>query len=119
MNRPTSVGQLQGRSKWEKRLADWAMATGVSLLVSELRDCSAERKDRIDGWRRDPIELPTLRTVVVPDLFSLWLSSFSPCTLFQNYVLGLVCLYRLLFLCQGGRIPRMRKPAADGGVLID
>jgi hypothetical protein len=32
MKRPTSVGQLLGKSKWEKRLADWIMATGLCLL---------------------------------------------------------------------------------------
>jgi hypothetical protein len=43
MERPTSVGQLWGESKWEKRLVDWIMATGVSLLGRELRDFEAER----------------------------------------------------------------------------
>jgi hypothetical protein len=52
------------------------------------------------------IKLPTFRTVVVPGLFSLWFSSF-PFTLFQYYVLRLVCLFRLLFLYQWGLIPRV------------
>jgi hypothetical protein len=30
--RPTSVGQLLGKSKWEKPLADWITATGVGLV---------------------------------------------------------------------------------------
>jgi hypothetical protein len=54
MKRPTSVGQLLGKSKWEKRLADWIMATGVDLLGNELRDFEAERVERNDGWRREP-----------------------------------------------------------------
>jgi hypothetical protein len=52
--RPTSVGQFLGKSKLEKRLADWIMATGVGLLGSELRDFEAERVERNDGWRREP-----------------------------------------------------------------
>jgi hypothetical protein len=31
--RPTSVGQLLGKSKWEKPLADWITPTGVGLVV--------------------------------------------------------------------------------------
>jgi hypothetical protein len=30
--RPRSVGQLLGKAKWEKPLADWIVATGVGLL---------------------------------------------------------------------------------------
>jgi hypothetical protein len=52
--RPTSVGQLLGKPKWEKPLADWVMATGVGLLGNELRDNEAERVERNDGWRREP-----------------------------------------------------------------
>jgi hypothetical protein len=54
MKRPTSVGQLLGKSKWEKRLADWIMATGVGLLCCGLRDFEAERVERNDGRRREP-----------------------------------------------------------------
>jgi hypothetical protein len=56
MKRQTSVRQLLGKSKWEKRPADWIMATGVlvGLLGSELRDFEAERVERNDGWRREP-----------------------------------------------------------------
>jgi hypothetical protein len=54
MKRPASVGQLLGKSKWEKRLANWIMATGIGLLCSELRDFEAERVERNDGWRREP-----------------------------------------------------------------
>jgi hypothetical protein len=54
MKRPTSVGQLLGKSKWEKRLADWIMATGVGLLGCGLHDFEAERVERNDGWRREP-----------------------------------------------------------------
>jgi hypothetical protein len=52
--RPTSMGQFLGKSKWEKPLADWIMATGVGLLGNELRDNGAERVERNDGWRREP-----------------------------------------------------------------
>jgi hypothetical protein len=54
MKRPTSVGQLLGKSKWEKRLADWIMATGVGLPGSERRDFEAERVERNDKRRRGP-----------------------------------------------------------------
>jgi hypothetical protein len=53
MKRPTSVGQLLGKAKWEKRLADWIMATGVGLLGRGLHDFEAERVERNDGWRRE------------------------------------------------------------------
>jgi hypothetical protein len=36
--RPESVGQLLGKSKWEKPLSDWIMVTGVGLLGPGLRD---------------------------------------------------------------------------------
>jgi hypothetical protein len=49
----TSVGQLLGKAKWERPLADWIMATGVGLLGNELRDNEAERVERNDGWRRE------------------------------------------------------------------
>jgi hypothetical protein len=52
--RPKSVGQLLGKSKWEKPLCDWIMATGVGLLGPELRDLEAERLEKNDGWRREP-----------------------------------------------------------------
>jgi hypothetical protein len=52
--RPTSLGQLLGKSKWEKPLADWIMATGVGLVGQEMRDKEAERVERNDGWRREP-----------------------------------------------------------------
>jgi hypothetical protein len=55
MKRPTSVGQLLRKSKWEKRLADWIMATGVGLLGCELRDLEAERVERNDGWQHEPV----------------------------------------------------------------
>jgi hypothetical protein len=49
--RRTSVGQLLGKSKWEKPLADWIMATGVVGLVGNgLRDNEAERVERNNGW---------------------------------------------------------------------
>jgi hypothetical protein len=38
MKRLTPVGQLLGKSKREKRLADWIMATGVGLLGCALRE---------------------------------------------------------------------------------
>jgi hypothetical protein len=52
--RPKSLGQLLGKAKWEKPLADWITATGVGLLGPERRDREAERVERNDGWRRDP-----------------------------------------------------------------
>jgi hypothetical protein len=52
--RPTSVGQLLGKSTWEKPLADLILATGVGLLGNELRDNEAERVERNDRERREP-----------------------------------------------------------------
>jgi hypothetical protein len=49
---PAPAGQLLGKSKWEKPLADWIMATGVGLLDNELRDNEALRVERNDEWRR-------------------------------------------------------------------
>jgi hypothetical protein len=54
MKRPTSVGQLLGKSKWEEWLPYWIMGAGVGLLSSELQDFEAERAERNDGWRREP-----------------------------------------------------------------
>jgi hypothetical protein len=54
MKRPTSMGQFLGKSKWEKRPADWIMATGVGLLGCGLHDFEAERVKRNNGWRREP-----------------------------------------------------------------
>jgi hypothetical protein len=53
-NRPTSVGQLLGKSKWEKPLADWITATGVGLVGQDRVDKEDERVERNDGWRREP-----------------------------------------------------------------
>jgi hypothetical protein len=53
-NRPTSVGQLLGKAKWEKPLADSITATGVGLVGQDRGDNEAERVERNDGWRREP-----------------------------------------------------------------
>jgi hypothetical protein len=50
----SAEGQLLGKSKWEKPLADWITATGVGLVGQEMRDKEAERVERNDGWRREP-----------------------------------------------------------------
>jgi hypothetical protein len=47
--RPTSLGQLLGKSKWEKPLADWITATGVGFVGQEMRNKEAERVERNDG----------------------------------------------------------------------
>jgi hypothetical protein len=47
--RPKSVGQLLGKSKWEKPLCNWIMATGLGLLGPGLRDLEAERLEKNDG----------------------------------------------------------------------
>jgi hypothetical protein len=52
--RPTSIGQLLGKAKWEKPLADWIVATGVGLLGPGKQDYEEERIERNDGWRREP-----------------------------------------------------------------
>jgi hypothetical protein len=41
--RPKSVGQLLGKSKWGKPLADWITVTGVGFLELGMRDQEAER----------------------------------------------------------------------------
>jgi hypothetical protein len=52
--RPTSIGQLLGKAKWEKPLHDWIVATGVGLLKPEKQDYEEERVERNDGCRREP-----------------------------------------------------------------
>jgi hypothetical protein len=46
---PTSVGLLSGKSKWEKPLADWTTATGVSLVCEDRVDKEDETVGRNDG----------------------------------------------------------------------
>jgi hypothetical protein len=52
--RPTSIGQLLGKAKSERPLADWIVATGVGLLGPGKQDYEEERIERNDGWRREP-----------------------------------------------------------------
>jgi hypothetical protein len=52
--RPTSIGQLLWKARWEKPLADWIVATGVGLLGPRKRDYEEERLERNDGWRGEP-----------------------------------------------------------------
>jgi hypothetical protein len=52
--RPTSVGQLLWKAKWEKHLADWITATDVGLVGEDRGDKEAKRVERNDGWRREP-----------------------------------------------------------------
>jgi hypothetical protein len=51
---PTSIGQLLGKAKWEKPLADWIVASGVGLLEPGKQDYEEDRVERNDGWRREP-----------------------------------------------------------------
>jgi hypothetical protein len=44
--RPKSIGQLLGKAKWEKALADWIVATGVGLRGPEKRDLEAESGEK-------------------------------------------------------------------------
>jgi hypothetical protein len=103
MKRPTSVGRLLGKSKWEKRLADWIMATGVGLLGCGLRDFEAERVERNDVSHSPEKRLDTYTKGVGLDLFSLR-AAFLLFSLF-------LCLlsFRCLFPYQWGFIPRMDK----------
>jgi hypothetical protein len=48
--RPKLVGQLLGKSKWEKRLVDWIVATGVGFLGLEMCYLEDERMGRNDAW---------------------------------------------------------------------
>jgi hypothetical protein len=52
--RPRSIGQLLGKAKWEKLLADEIVATGVGLLGPGKQDHEEEQIERNDGWRREP-----------------------------------------------------------------
>jgi hypothetical protein len=52
--RPTSLGQLLGKSKWKKPLVDWMIATGGGLVGHEMPENEAQRVERNDGWRREP-----------------------------------------------------------------
>jgi hypothetical protein len=52
--RPTSVGQLLGKLKWEQPLADGITATGVGLVGQDRVEKEDERVERNDGWRREP-----------------------------------------------------------------
>jgi hypothetical protein len=52
--RPKSLGQLPGKAKWEKPLADWIVATGVGLLGQDRWDDEMGRVERNDRWRREP-----------------------------------------------------------------
>jgi hypothetical protein len=53
--RPTSFGQLLGKSKREKLLADWITATGVGLVVLDMVDKEDQGVERNDGWQREPL----------------------------------------------------------------
>jgi hypothetical protein len=52
--RLTSVGQLLGKSKWKKPLADWIMVTGVGLLSHELHGPESQKVGRNDRRQREP-----------------------------------------------------------------
>jgi hypothetical protein len=52
--RPTSLGQLLAKSKWEKPRADWIVATRVGLLGPGKQDYEDQQIERNDGWRREP-----------------------------------------------------------------
>jgi hypothetical protein len=45
-----------GKSKWEKPLDDWIMATRVGFLGPGMRDQESERVERNDGWRRETFD---------------------------------------------------------------
>jgi hypothetical protein len=44
---PTSLGQLLGKSKWEKPLADCIMATDVGLVGQDMVD---KEDERVEKW---------------------------------------------------------------------
>jgi hypothetical protein len=47
--RATSIGQLLGKSIWEKPLADWITSTGFGLVGQDMVDKVDERVERNDG----------------------------------------------------------------------
>jgi hypothetical protein len=47
--RPKSVCQLLGKSKWEKPLWDWIKASGIGLRGPGLRDREEEGMEKNDG----------------------------------------------------------------------
>jgi hypothetical protein len=88
--RPSSVGQLLGKAKWEKPLADWIVATGVGLLGP------AKQDSKQNGWRG------------TMDSDGSHLSRIKSLLVFLCFVLHLV-LFRLSFLYQWGLIPQIGK----------
>jgi hypothetical protein len=52
--RPTSIGHLLGKAKWEKPRADWFVTTGVGLRGPAKQDYGEERVEKNDGWRHEP-----------------------------------------------------------------
>jgi hypothetical protein len=64
--RPTSLSQLLGKSKWEKPLADWIMATGVGLVGQEMGDKEAERVERYFRRREEPFSKNRRLRIIPP-----------------------------------------------------
>jgi hypothetical protein len=73
--RPTSLGQLLGKSKWEKPLADWITATGVGFVGPDMLDKEEERIERNDGWRRGSL---SFNCIFVFDLLCLLVGPHPP-----------------------------------------
>jgi hypothetical protein len=136
--RPKSVDQLLGKSKWDMplcdwiyylfiyfisfnvrepwrlcgQICDWIMATGVGLLGSRLRDLEAERLEKNDGWRREPfiwVKLFTLGTDVGGGVVCISIS-FPLSVSFSFYFTVMPTSFPFIdFLNQWGLIPRMGK----------
>jgi hypothetical protein len=72
--RPTSIGQLLGKAKWEKPLADWIVATGVGLLGPGKQDYEEERIGGMTGGdvsHSSERRLDTCTKGIGRDVFSL------------------------------------------------
>jgi hypothetical protein len=115
------VGRLLGKSKWEKPLADWIMATGVGFLRPENHDLEAESgREMMDGALSHSSEIKLLtfrRTVRFFLCFSFPSLSFHLTVI--STMLYLFVLSRLFFLfTSGASSPEWVKPAAEGGGLL-
>jgi hypothetical protein len=93
--RPTSIGQLLGKAKWEKPLADWIVATGVGLLGPGKQDYGRNELTGMTGGdvsHSSKRRLDTCTKGIARDFFSLGLY-------FSHVQLFCICFYLDVYLC--------------------
>jgi hypothetical protein len=93
------VGQLLGKPKWEKPLADRIMATGVGFLGPENHDPEAKRVERNDGWQREPFTSMLYSVFVLSRLFFSYLQF--------RYMFA--CVFVYIAIMADGRQTRLNK----------